>query len=397
MCCVNQQAVHHSTVIRRSSALNRGDRTAVELFASGIRCWKHEAQIMLPQCKHAGSSVNRMRTGMSTKGDCELHRYADTIKHVLKDWPLAGLAVEPTPIYRLARLSSKLGREVFALREDMTGFGLGGNKVRKLDYLIGDALSKGTEVLITTSASSFSRNAAVAAKACGLELHVLLNGEPAEHNSLSRSFFEQFETKLHYVASNTPEGLARAQEELAANLHSSGRIVYEMPPGGSTEIGTLGYVHVFEQIARYTESTSTHFDNIVLATGSAGTQAGLAIGQCISGYPTRVIGIAISRPTEVQHKRVLQVALSTADSLGVPFDESTVLIDDRFLGEGYPIPSQESIEGVRLFAHTEGMLLDPVYGGKAAAWLIHAARVGELKENENTLFIHTGGNGGLFY
>lgn len=321
----------------------------------------------------------------------------DTIQHVLREHRRAGLTIEPTPIHRLARLSSKLGREVYALREDMTGFGLGGNKVRKLDYLVGDAVSRGADTLVTTAASSFSRNAAVAARVCGLELHVLVSGDPSEHNPLSRAFFEAHETRLHQVARDAPDGLTNAQADLVARLDMQGRAVYDMPPGGSTEVGTLGYVHVFEHIARYTESTGIHFDNMILATGSAGTQAGLTVGQCISGYPTRVIGMAISQPAGVQRERVRRLALSTAEMLGVTFDESTVLVDDRFLGDGYPIPSPQGDEGVEVFAHSEGLLLDRVYGGKAAAGLIHGAMSGELREHDTTLFIHTGGNGGIFY
>lgn len=322
---------------------------------------------------------------------------ADAIKDLLEDKPSARLTVEPTPIHHLPRLTSMLGRQVFALREDMTGFGLGGNKVRKLDYLIGDALSQGANALVTTAASSFSRNAAVAARACGLQLHVLISGDPAAHNPLSRSFFEQHETIIHHVSTVEPGGLPDAQARLVADLRSRGHVVYEMPPGGSTEIGTLGYVHVFEQIVRYTMKTGTHFDTIVLATGSAGTQAGLVVGQTISGYDTRIIGVAISRSADAQRAKVRQLASSTAASLNVPFDESTVLVDDRFLGEGYPIPSPQGDEAVRIWAHAEGLLFDRIYAGKAAAWLIHAAGAGELGDDETTLFIHTGGNGGLFY
>ena len=308
-----------------------------------------------------------------------------------------GFTVEPTPIHRLERLSSRLGRTVFAIREDMTGFGLGGNKVRKLDYLVADALYKRADVLVTSAASNFSRNAAVAAKTCGLKLHVIIPGDPSGHNAASQSFFDQYEAVLHYKAADVPGGLATAQAELVAELSSHGDVVYEMPPGGSTEIGTLGYVRVFEQIVRFTEMTGTHFDNIVLATGSAGTQAGLVVGQCISGYPTRVIGMAICRASDVQRERVRTLASSTAALLGVPFDEAKVLVDDRFLGDGYPIPSPDGDKGVRLFAHTEGLLLDRIYAGKAAAGLIHSASSGEIGAQENTLFVHTGGNGGLYY
>ncbi|MFG0256727.1 MAG: 1-aminocyclopropane-1-carboxylate deaminase/D-cysteine desulfhydrase [Phycisphaerales bacterium JB043] len=323
--------------------------------------------------------------------------HAEKIANVLRDIPHAGFTVEPTPIYRLNSISHSLARNIFVLREDMTGFGLGGNKVRKLDYLIADAVSKGADTLVTSIASSFSRNAAPAATARGLDLHVILNGSEHDHNPLSRSFFERFQTTLHYVDAPSQEDFTRSQQNIIEDIRSRGRNVYEMPPGGSTEIGTLGYIRVFEQIARYSESTGTCFDKIVLPTGSAGTQAGLVLAQCISEYATEIIGVAISKPADVQHERVRKLAESTATMLGTDLDDSNVLVDDRFLGEGYPIPSPESAEAASLFAQSEGILLDLIYGGKAAAWLQNAAATGEIDAAETVLFIHTGGNGGIFY
>lgn len=320
---------------------------------------------------------------------------ANAIGRVLADRPHAGLSVEPTPIHRLDGISSRLGRSVYILREDLTGFGIGGNKVRKLDYLIGDALRSGADTLVTTAASSFSRNAAAAATARGLTLHVLIGGDPAEHNGLSRALFAQFGTALHYVAEAEEGALEAARTNLVEELRASGRTVYVMPPGGSTEVGTLGYVRVFEQIVRFSTAIGVHFDRIVLPTGSAGTQAGLVVGQCISGYPTNVIGMAISRRADEQVELVRGLATSTARMLGVAFDAHTVLVDDRFLGDGYPIPSEQGREAVRLFAQLEGVQFDQVYVGKAGAGVIAAAN--EIEEHETTLLVHTGGNGGLYY
>ncbi|MHC4976160.1 MAG: pyridoxal-phosphate dependent enzyme [Planctomycetota bacterium] len=322
---------------------------------------------------------------------------AQSITDALSDIPHAGLSVEPTPIYRLDTLSNQLSRDIFVLREDMTGFALGGNKVRKLDYLVADALAHNADTLVTTMASSFSRNAAAAAKARGLDLHVILPSPESNHNALSRAFFELYGTTLHYVDAPSQDEFARAYQEIVDSLRSDGRTIYEMPSGGSTEIGTLGYVRVFEHIVRHTETTGTHFDTIVLPTGSAGTQAGLIVGQCISEYPTRIIGVAVSQPQSIQHERVRSLAESTSRLLGASFDESNVIVDDSFLADGYPIPSPESEEAVQRLAQSEGILLDAIYGGKAAAWLLHAASTGEIEENTNTLFINTGGNSGIFY
>jgi len=322
---------------------------------------------------------------------------ADRIRELLADRPHAALSVEPTPLHRLANISSQLGREVYILREDLTGFGIGGNKVRKLDYLVADALSLGADTLVTCAASSFSRNAAAAAVARGLELHVLILGEPEDHNPLSRALFEQCAATLHYIPKTSDDALPQAESRLLSELRDAGRVVYAMPPGGSTEIGTLGYIRVFEQIARQSASTGIQFDRVILPTGSAGTQAGLVIGQCVSGYPTCVIGMAVSQAGEVQHRRVLELAESTSGMLGVDFDPSTVHIDDRFLGDGYAMPSEGGREAVKRFARFEGVLLDQDYVGKAAAGLIQTATSGEIGEHESTLLIHTGGSSGLYY
>jgi len=325
------------------------------------------------------------------------HSGADRIKDILANRPYAAFSVEPTPLYRLESISSQLGHEVYILREDLTGFGIGGNKVRKLDYLVAEALSLGADTLVTSAASSFSRNAAAAAAARGLELHVLIAGEPEHHNPLSRALFERCAASLHYVREPSESAMQEAESRLLSELRDDGRVVYAMPPGGSTETGTLGYVHVFEQIVRQSLSMGIHFDRIVLPTGSAGTQAGLVVGQCVSEYQTRVIGMAISKAAEVHHHRVLDLATSTSRVLDVAIDPSAVHVDDRFLGDGYAIPSDDGREAVKRFAQLEGVLLDQVYVGKAAAGLIHSAISGEIGEHETTLLIHTGGSSGLYY
>ncbi|MCP3918967.1 MAG: pyridoxal-phosphate dependent enzyme [bacterium] len=310
------------------------------------------------------------------------------IQAKLAAYPSAGLSVEPTPLYALPRLSARLERRVYILREDLTGFGLGGNKVRKLDYLIGDALAKRADVLLTRGACSFSRNASVAGKMFGLDVHVLIPAEESEHNAASRALFEQVEATLHH-GSECADVLER--------LESAGRVVYELPPGGSDPVGALGYVRVFDQIVAYSAATGVHFDKIVVPTGSTATQVGLLLGQSITGYATSVIAVAISQKADVQRRRVLDLAVSTAAMLGTAFDESSLRIDDDFLGDGYAEPSAAGQAAVRTFAHLEGVLLDQVYTGKAAAALIHYAAAGRFADSDNILFIHTGGNFGLFY
>ena len=318
----------------------------------------------------------------------DLRTMTAAIEAKLLPHPKAGLTVEPTPLYRLPRLSSHLGHDIYILREDLTGFALGGNKIRKLDYLIGDALAKKAEVLLTSGASAFSRNAAAAARMFGLDLHVVVPGREAEHNRASRALFEQLEATLHY-------GVEYA--DVLEGLIGEGREVYELHPGGSDEVGSLGYVRVFGEIVDHSESSGVHFHKIVVPSGSTATQVGLMLGQIITGYDTAVVGMAISQKSVVQRKRVLDLAMSTAEMLGVLFDETLLQVDDRFLGDGYACPSREGNAAVQTFAHLEGVLLDQVYSGKAAAGLIYYATNGLLANTDNVLFIHTGGNFGLFY
>ncbi len=321
----------------------------------------------------------------------------DSIQKVLAGYPNAQVSITPTPIYKLERLSSHLGHNVYIMREDLTGFALGGNKTRKLDYLIGDAINKNADTLVTTKASSFSRNAAAAGKVFGFDVHVLLVGEQAEQNSASQALFKQLETRLYYSAPAEEEALAEEVSKLVSELEKLGRVVYELHPGGSDSIGTLGYINAFDQIVQCSTNTGIHFNKIIHSTGSTATQAGLVLGHSISKYATAVVGMAASQKADVQRERVCKLARATADLLRVEFDQSLVVVDDGFVGPGYAIASEEGEQAAKLFATMEGVLLDSVYTGKAAAGLIEYAMNGMFADEENILFVHTGGNSDLFY
>ena len=317
------------------------------------------------------------------------------ILSLLEYYPLANLIQTPAIIHRLPRLSSQLGLDIYVLRDDLTGFALGGNKTRKLDYLVGDAVAKKADTLVTMKATSFSRNAAAAASACGLELHVVLPGTETEQNPASQDIFKQCDTILHYVPEGE-NGLPDACSRLVDSLKTQGKVVYELHPGGSDCIGALGYVRVFDEIVEFSRRSGVHFSHILHSTSSAGTQAGLALGQCISGYDTRVLGICASVKADIQSERILALVRSTALLLGIQFDETKIVVDDQFIGPGYAIPSVGGKRAVTLFATLEGILLDQVYGGKAAAGLLHYSASGAF-ENNSVLFIHTGGNAGLYF
>lgn len=319
-----------------------------------------------------------------------------SIESLLRNFKNANLSLTPTPIYKLTRLSPYLGHNIYVMRDDQTGFALGGNKVRKLDYLIGDALNKKSTTLITSGSSSFSRNAAAAGATFGLDLHVFIFGKEDEQNKASRSYFEIFGTKLHFIPRDKKETLPDEQAKLKKKLEKEGQIIYELHPGGSDEIGTLSYVKAFEQIVRYSSETNIRFNKIIHTTGSTATQAGLVLGQCISGYETTIIGMAISQKTDYQKMKVRMLAKSTAKMHGFPYDEGKVIVDDGFIGAGYPIPSKEGHDAIKLFATKEGILLAEAYTAKSAAGLIHYAKNGMFAKDDNILFIHTGGNSGLY-
>lgn len=313
----------------------------------------------------------------------------------LVNHPRAGLIQIPAIIHRLPRLSSKLGLEVYVLRDDLTGFGIGGNKTRKADFLFGDAIARGATTLVTIKATSFSRNAAAAACACGLDFHVVLPGAESDQNSLSQDLFAKWGSRVHYEAAGEA-ALVHHLDSIVASLQKLGEDVYVLHPGGSDSIGALSYVSVLAEICDYSDRTGVQFSHILHSSSSAGTQAGLVVGQSIAGYKTQIIGISASRTASDQSRLVRDLAESTARLLGVSLDPDSIFADDRFVGPGYAKISEEGKAAAVTFAEQEGILLDPVYTGKAAAALLHYARKGSFGDGP-VLFIHTGGNAGLYY
>lgn len=319
----------------------------------------------------------------------------NTISDYLATHQRANLIQIPAIIHRLPRLSSQLRQEIYVLRDDLTGFGLGGNKTRKVDFLIGDALALRATTVVTIKATSFSRNAAAGAAACGLNFHVVLPGTESDQNPLSQSVFAKCGAKLHYEIGDQT-ALENCQKSLVTSLRAQGENVYVLHPGGSDAIGALSYVSAFDEIREFSERTGVHFSHIVHSTSSAGTQAGLVVGQCIANYETQVIGISASRTRAEQFKIVHELAKSTAQLLGRGMDPTKIIIDDGFVGPGYGHASKEGEKASQVFAELEGILLDPVYTGKAAAALLDYSETKRFGGSP-VLFIHTGGNAGLYY
>lgn len=321
--------------------------------------------------------------------------FTNTISECLADHPRANLIQVPAIIHKLPRLSSQFGHEIYILREDLTGFGLGGNKTRKVDFLLGDALAKRATTLVTMKATSFSRNAAAGASACGLELHVVLPGIESSQNPLSQSVFAKWGARLHYE-DNGPNALINRQKTIEVSLRNQGKNVYVLHPGGSDAIGVLSYVSVFGEICAFSAQTGIHFSHIMHSTSSAGTQAGLIVGKCIADHDVQIVGISASRNTFDQSMLVKELAKSTLQLLDRSLDPGKVIVDDGFVGPGYAQTSKEGEIAAQTFAELEGILLDSVYTGKAAAALINYLENNRFEDGP-VLFIHTGGNADVYY
>ncbi|MDH4557752.1 D-cysteine desulfhydrase [Pseudomonas sp. BN417] len=320
----------------------------------------------------------------------------------LARFPRLELVPSPTPLEKLERLSQKLGRAVFVKRDDITPFALGGNKVRKLEFLAADALAQGADTLVTAGAiqSNHVRQTAALAARLGLSCVALLENPigTADSNYLSngnRLLLDLFGAEVELVAN-----LDNADELLAATgerLRAAGKRPYLVPIGGSNALGALGYVRAGLELAEQIKASGETFSAVVLASGSAGTHAGLALALEHALPGTRVVGVTVSRPDATQRPKVEGLLQRTADLLGVALPAGLkVELWDQYFAPRYGEPNAGTLEAVRLLASHEGLLLDPVYTGKAFAGLLDGIATGAFAGNGPVLFLHTGGSPALF-
>lgn len=304
----------------------------------------------------------------------------------------------------MQRLTAELRRKgaapnLWIKRDDCTGLATGGNKTRKLEYLVADALQDGADTLITAGAvqSNHVRQTAAAAAHYGLACAVILERAVERDDDYAGSGNLLLDRLLGAeITDRLPAGadLQAAAAELAAAKTAQGRRPYVIPVGGSNAIGALGYVDCAVEIAEHAPGVTT----VVLGTGSAGTQAGLLVGFQSLRVDIGVLGICVSRAEEPQRQLVLELADATLQKLGQESGLSADLVraDDRFIGEGYAIPTPEMVDAVTLVAQTEGILLDPVYTGKAMAGLLTNIAEQRFAPDDDVVFLHTGGSAGLF-
>jgi len=322
----------------------------------------------------------------------------------LARFPRVRLVHAPTPLEPLPRLTKHLGGPtLWVKRDDCTGLATGGNKTRKLEFLVAEALEQGADTLITQGAtqSNHVRQTAAAAARFGLKCEALLE---ARIETDDRDYLENGNVLLDHLLGATlhhrPGGADMVAEldALAETLRSRGAKPYVIPGGGSSPTGALGYVASALELLHQANERRLRLDAVVVATGSTGTQSGLVTGLAGANSGIPVLGVCVRSPRERQEANVHNLASVVAERLGVRggIPRDAVVADDRFVGPGYGLPTPEMIEAVTLFARLEGLLLDPVYTGKAAAGLIGLIREGRFGKGENVLFLHTGGGAGLF-
>jgi len=309
-----------------------------------------------------------------------------------------------TPIEAIPRFSEALGGpDIYIKRDDLLGLTAGGNKTRKLEFLVADALAQGADTLITCGAvqSNHCRLTLAAAVKEGLKCRFVLEErvpgsfDPKASGNIFLYHLLGIE-KIQVVEAGSDLMADMALE--AQELSSEGRKGYLIPVGGSNPVGAVGYVACAQEIQEQTFEMGLHLDGIVCASGSAGTQAGLVAGICGCNMNIPLVGINVSRTREAQEEIVYRLASETADHVGihgeVPRHVVTCLGD--YVGPGYSLPTPEMAEAVTLLARTEGILLDPVYTGKAMAGLIDLVRKGHFGREEKILFLHTGGSPALY-
>ncbi|MGH8772041.1 MAG: D-cysteine desulfhydrase [Burkholderiales bacterium] len=317
----------------------------------------------------------------------------------LSRFPRITLCHTPTPLEALPNLTRHLGGpQLYIKRDDLTGLGLGGNKVRKLEFLLGEARSLNADTIITTGAtqSNHVRQTAAAAAKLGLKCVILLEERVQE---MSTEYTTSGNVLLNRLLGaellSYPDGtdMTLAMHSVAARLDKGVR-PYIIPVGGSSALGALGYCVCALEILNQASEMNLRIDRVVVASGSGGTHDGLVTGLSQSGIG--VLGISVSRRRDAQEKLVHSLALETAELLGLTVARDQVVVNSDFVGPAYGVPTAEMVEAVKLTASLEGILLDPVYTGKAMAGLIGLIRRGTFSRSENILFVHTGGTPALF-
>ncbi len=338
-----------------------------------------------------------------------MDRYEE-IEQRLSQKPRVSLGFFPTPLQRLERLSEELGVELYIKRDDFTGISLfGGNKIRKLEYLLGDAVEKGCDTLITFGAtqSNHAMQTATAARKCGLYpiLYLMAIVEPKPEDVRANLLLDQIlGAEVHIVPTKgktIEEAMAecrRLAEGRKKERERAGHRCYEVPVGGATDIGSAGFIGGYTELCRQMENLGIQADYIVTASGSGGTAAGLAAGIAAAGDPVQLISMATFTIEEGYEDTIADLASGALRYIGLETKvrAADILAERAYQAPGYEIPSEQANEAIRRLARTEGILTDPVYSGKAFGGLLDYIEKGKIPKGSTVAFWHTGGATALF-
>ncbi|MEL6597928.1 MAG: D-cysteine desulfhydrase [Pseudomonadota bacterium] len=317
--------------------------------------------------------------------------------------PRLHLAHLPTPLEPMPRLSRELGADVWIKRDDCTGMSSGGNKTRKLEFLMAEAERQGADMVLTQGAtqSNHARQTAAYAARLGVGCHLLLEDRTGYDDPNYNMNGNVLLDHLHGATTEKFPGghdMVAEMERAAEARRAQGRKVYVIPGGGSNAVGALGYANCALELVNQANERGVRIDRIVHATGSSGTQGGLVAGLKAISASIPLLGIGTRAPRAKQEQMVYDIALQTAELMGTPAPQrSDVVANTDYVGAGYGLPTEGGLEAIRMFAELEGILLDPVYSAKGAAGLIDLIRRGQIgRDGERIVFIHTGGSVGLF-
>ena len=316
--------------------------------------------------------------------------------------PRLNLSFLPTPLHKLENVSRLHDANIYCKRDDLTGFAFGGNKTRKLDFLIRDAITRGADCIVTygSQQSNWCRITAAAGARYGLKVYLVLAGKENVIPTGNLLLDHLAGAEIHNMDSENDDVLAGECMHLVDKLKTYGKNPYYLKVGGSTTLGTMAYVAAFVEIMEYTEATGTVFDSIFVAAGSGGTQAGLVAGKMLCDWPGQIVGINVSRDEKEQKELVKTILKGVFQYLGREVGDAAldkaVINDDHYIGEGYGRKTEACTRAISLFAGKEGIFLDEVYTGKAAAGMIDYIISRKTDGNKNILFVHTGGNIQLF-
>ncbi|HEU0031151.1 MAG TPA: pyridoxal-phosphate dependent enzyme [Kofleriaceae bacterium] len=389
-----------SIAIETRRTVQLGERLAVALVLPG--CFES------PPLVGTVASTDPVELELDDRGRRELARIDDLVGAHERWWARPGYArLAALPRLRLASLPTPLHRaervgvgELWLKRDDLTGFGFGGNKIRKLELIAADALRFGADTIVTGAGvqSNWVRAAMAVAAHVGLQGIAVFHGQSPGERRGNFLLDELVGAELCVTGNPDRAALDAAIAARAERARDAGRMPYVIGRGGATPLGVASYVLAMLELAVQADALGAAFDEVVLATGSCGTQAGLVLGAKWLGLDLRVRGITVSRGADECRARIGKLARDAAALLGLELaiTDDDIVVDDRYIGEGYGIPTPAGAAAIRRMARTEGAFLDPVYTGKAFAGLLDGIERGTIARTARLCFLHSGGSPALF-